>query len=127
MPRPRRRHGSSFERNYAFLRTFPVRSRVINMGNPFVMTFAIGFPMLITRWFPGSPPVTPGDLFVGLTDGLTEVNDRAQVEFGMNGVVRTLEHHAASPLPTDYNELLTAARSHGPQTDDQTLLLVRAR
>ena len=69
----------------------------------------------------------PGDLFVVLTDGLTEVNDRRNVEFGMAGVTRVLESQAHAPLATLYNELLAAARAHGPQTDDQTLLLIRAR
>lgn len=69
----------------------------------------------------------PGDLFVVLTDGLTEVHDRGQVEFGMAGVERTLERHAGAPLATVYQELLAASRAHGPQSDDQTLLLVRIR
>ncbi len=69
----------------------------------------------------------PGDLFVVLTDGLTEVNDRSQQEFGMTGIMQTLERHAHEPLPKLYSALLAAARAHGPQTDDQTLLLIRAR
>ena len=69
----------------------------------------------------------PGDLFVVLTDGLTEVNDRSQQEFGMTGIMQILERHAREPLPKLYSALLAAARAHGPQTDDQTLLLIRAR
>ena len=69
----------------------------------------------------------PGDVFVVLTDGLTEVVDRRHAEFGLGGVMATLQRHIHAPLSTLYNEVLAAARAHGPQTDDQTLLLIRAR
>jgi serine phosphatase RsbU (regulator of sigma subunit) len=68
-----------------------------------------------------------GDLFVLLTDGLTEVLNVRGDQFGTHGVESVLRQHAREPLATIYATLLSAVRAHGPQTDDQTLLLVRIR
>jgi Stage II sporulation protein E (SpoIIE) len=66
-----------------------------------------------------------GDLFLVLTDGLTEVFDRADREFGIEGVQAVLAAHARSPLPQVIEALLTAARAHGTQLDDQSLIAIR--
>jgi serine phosphatase RsbU (regulator of sigma subunit) len=72
-------------------------------------------------------PVTcdSGDLLVLLTDGLTEVFDRGDHEFGLERIKTLVGQNADRPLPELFQTLLTAARKHGPQTDDQSLLLVR--
>jgi serine phosphatase RsbU (regulator of sigma subunit) len=67
----------------------------------------------------------PGDVFLVLTDGLIEVFDRADREFGMDGVLATFAANARSPLPQLEEALLTASRSHGTQLDDQSLILIR--
>jgi serine phosphatase RsbU (regulator of sigma subunit) len=88
-------------------------------------------PQLSIAMFParefvaGSVPYGPGDLFVILTDGLTEVFDRADREFGMDGIKRLIHEHARAPLETIEARLLAAVRAHGAQVDDQTLLLIR--
>lgn len=66
-----------------------------------------------------------GDLFLVLTDGLTEVFDRADREFGIDGVRAVLIEHARSPLPQVVEALLTAARAHGTQLDDQSMIAIR--
>ena len=66
-----------------------------------------------------------GDVFLVLTDGLTEVFDRFDREFGMEGVRATFAANAESPLPQLEEALLTASRSHGTQLDDQSLILIR--
>jgi hypothetical protein len=66
-----------------------------------------------------------GDLFVILTDGLTEVFDGQDREFGLNGVKALVQAHAGSPLDSLEHALLAAVRAHGSQLDDQTLLLIR--
>jgi serine phosphatase RsbU (regulator of sigma subunit) len=66
-----------------------------------------------------------GDLFLILTDGLTEVFDRADREFGIDGVRAVLSAHARSPLPQAVEALLAAARGHGPQLDDQSMIAIR--
>jgi hypothetical protein len=67
-----------------------------------------------------------GDLFVLLTDGLTEVFDADDREFGIDAVAATVAAHGTAPLETIETRLFEAANAHGPQLDDQTLLLVRA-
>jgi serine phosphatase RsbU (regulator of sigma subunit) len=75
-----------------------------------------------------SAPVAfdPGDLFVILTDGLTEVFDSHDRELGLEGIKGVIRQHADAPLDRVKDALLAAAHGHGPQLDDQTLLLIRA-
>jgi serine phosphatase RsbU (regulator of sigma subunit) len=67
-----------------------------------------------------------GDLFVLMTDGLTEVFDAADVQLGLDPLKETVRAGARLPLALLFDALVAAARSHGMQTDDQTILLVRA-
>jgi phosphoserine phosphatase RsbU/P len=66
-----------------------------------------------------------GDLLALITDGLTEVVDAADREFGIDAVKRLLCESATLPLPDIADRLLAASRAHGAQFDDQTLLLIR--
>jgi phosphoserine phosphatase RsbU/P len=67
----------------------------------------------------------PGDLFLLLTDGFTEVFDRADVEFGLEGVRTVLTAKTRAPLAAIEGALVEASRAHGPQLDDQSLILIR--
>jgi sigma-B regulation protein RsbU (phosphoserine phosphatase) len=67
----------------------------------------------------------PGDVLALITDGLTEVFDARDREFGMEAVKQLLAASAALPLPEIATRIVTAARAHGAQFDDQTLLLIR--
>jgi serine phosphatase RsbU (regulator of sigma subunit) len=67
----------------------------------------------------------PGDLFVILTDGLTEVFDRSGTEFGLEGMKALVAAHGGGPLEILEQRILDAARAHGTQQDDQSMLLVR--
>jgi hypothetical protein len=69
----------------------------------------------------------PGDLLVLITDGLTDVFDAADREFGLEAVKRILQESARLPLAEIADRVLAAARAHGVQIDDQTLLLIRRR
>lgn len=66
-----------------------------------------------------------GDLFLVLTDGLTEVFDKKDDEFGLDGVRAVLAAHGAASLGQIEQALLAGARRHGTQLDDQSLILVR--
>jgi phosphoserine phosphatase RsbU/P len=68
-----------------------------------------------------------GDLFVILTDGLTEVFDRNGEEYGQSRIERIVTEQADRPLREIHDSILAAVRSFGPQIDDQTLLLARIR
>ena len=67
----------------------------------------------------------PGDLFVLLTDGVVEVEDRAGRELGLDAIERTLMAHAAAPLASIYEAVMAQVRGHGRQVDDVTVLLAR--
>jgi serine phosphatase RsbU (regulator of sigma subunit) len=67
----------------------------------------------------------PGDLFVILTDGLSEVFDRSDREFGLDRVKSIVRDNGAASLAIIEERLMTAIRAHGRQLDDQTLLLIR--
>ena len=67
----------------------------------------------------------PGDLLVLLTDGITEVFDRDDRELGLDGVSVLLARYGDEPLPSVCHRLLGAAKAHGGQNDDQSLILIR--
>ena len=69
--------------------------------------------------------VAPGDLFVILTDGLTEVVNRKDQELGLERLKALIAAHGDEPLASIERLLLETARAHGTQIDDQSLLLVR--
>lgn len=66
-----------------------------------------------------------GDVFVLLTDGLTEVVDAANEEFGGERIAARLRDLASRPLAELHDGILQAVRAHGPQVDDQTLVVAR--
>jgi len=61
--------------------------------------------------------------FYGASVASTEVG--GDHEFGLERIKTLVGENADRPLPELFQTLLTAARRHGPQTDDQSLLLVR--
>ena len=89
-----------------------------------VLNFALGF-------FTGHPYVTahmvcsPGDILLVITDGFVDVFDKEDHEFGLSRVKQVLVRHCDEPLDRILASLVSAARDHGPQQDDQTALLVR--
>ncbi len=68
-----------------------------------------------------------GDLLVLMTDGITEVYDSEQRELGFEHAKQLVAAHSAQPLAEIAERLVTAARAHGAQLDDQTVLLIRRR
>jgi hypothetical protein len=70
--------------------------------------------------------LAPGDVLAVVTDGLAEVMDRGDRELGLEPLEAELVAGAKLPLPELCERLVARARRHGPQQDDQTLLLVRA-
>ena len=69
----------------------------------------------------------PRDLFLMLTDGVTEVPNARGEEFGLARLEHLLAQHATQPLPRIWELIMSEVRRHGSQQDDQTLLLVRVR
>jgi Stage II sporulation protein E (SpoIIE) len=71
--------------------------------------------------------VAPGDLLVVATDGILEVCNKPQEEFGMERLKQVIASSANDPLPELAARILAAARGFGHQLDDQTILIVRIR
>src|SRR5215471_13795650 len=67
----------------------------------------------------------PGDVFVFLTDGMTEVVDGQDRDLGLEPLKSVLIQNAGAPLGEIASRLRDQALQHGKQTDDQTLLLIR--
>lgn len=70
---------------------------------------------------------SPGDLFLIVTDGIVEITDDRDEEFGFGRIEQVLHEHASQPLPHIFELIVEQTRLHGSQNDDQTMLLVRAR
>ena len=68
-----------------------------------------------------------GDLLVLMTDGITEVSDNEQQELGFEYAKQLAAAYSTQPLAEIAERLVTAARAHGAQLDDQTVLLIRRR
>jgi sigma-B regulation protein RsbU (phosphoserine phosphatase) len=70
---------------------------------------------------------SPRDLFLMLTDGISEVPNDRDEDFGLARLAQLLTQYAAQPLPHICELILKEVGQHGAQQDDQTLLLVRVR
>jgi Stage II sporulation protein E (SpoIIE) len=69
--------------------------------------------------------VASGDLLVVATDGILEVCNEIQEEFGVERLKQVIEASAQSPLPQLAERIFAAAGGFGQQFDDQTTLIVR--
>jgi hypothetical protein len=74
----------------------------------------------------GTVEVQPGDILALLTDGLPEVEDAHNEQFGLERIGKIVALHADGPLTDLTDTLFAAVRQFGRQTDDETLVLVRA-
>jgi Stage II sporulation protein E (SpoIIE) len=74
----------------------------------------------------GTVKVEPGDILALLTDGLPEVEDANHEQFGLERIGKIVARNADGPLADLTETLFAAVRQFGRQTDDETLVLVRA-
>jgi len=74
----------------------------------------------------GIVEVEPGDILTLLTDGLPEVADARDEQFGLERIENIVARNALGPLANLTERLFAAGREHGSQNDDETLVLVRA-
>jgi sigma-B regulation protein RsbU (phosphoserine phosphatase) len=70
---------------------------------------------------------SPGDTFLLITDGITEVVNERDEEFGLARLERLLSQHAAQPLSEIWETVMEEVSRYGAQQDDQSLLLLRVR
>jgi len=72
-----------------------------------------------------SMQTSPGDLLVVATDGILEVNDKNDQEFGVERLKAVIADNAHAPLAQLAQLIVDAAQAFGKQLDDQTILIVR--
>ena len=68
---------------------------------------------------------SPQDLFLMMTDGISEVPNASDEEFGLDRLELLLRNNAGQPLPQLWELIMAEVKRHGVQQDDQTLLLLR--
>ena len=68
---------------------------------------------------------SPRDLFLMVTDGITEVANVRGEEFGLTRLQELLTQHATRALPEIWDLIMREVRQYGLQQDDQSLLLLR--
>jgi multidrug transporter EmrE-like cation transporter len=68
----------------------------------------------------------PGDLLAVYTDGLNETAGPSDEELGHEAIERRIRQLAGKPLREIHRAVLDLVDAYGKQTDDRTLLLVRA-
>jgi Stage II sporulation protein E (SpoIIE) len=68
---------------------------------------------------------SPRDLFLMVTDGITEVANARDEEFGLTRLQELLTQHATRALPEIWDLIIREVRQYGLQQDDQSLLLLR--
>lgn len=66
-----------------------------------------------------------GDLLVVATDGILEVCDKAEEEYGVERLKSVIAANAKARTQELADRILTAVASFGKQPDDQTILIVR--
>jgi sigma-B regulation protein RsbU (phosphoserine phosphatase) len=70
---------------------------------------------------------SPGDIFLLLTDGITDVVNERDEEFGFTRLEQLLTQLAGQPLSQIWEVVMREVKQHGAQQDDQSLLLLRIR
>jgi sigma-B regulation protein RsbU (phosphoserine phosphatase) len=74
----------------------------------------------------GTVEFAPDDLFLLFTDGVLEVANAADEEFGLPALQIVTAANSGKPLSAALHEILNATDRHGHPADDRSLLLVRA-
>ncbi len=79
----------------------------------------------VTAFDGQSMQTAPGDLLVVATDGILEVSNKNEEEFGVERVKDVIAANTRVPLAELAQKILGAAQAFGKQLDDQTILIVR--
>jgi Stage II sporulation protein E (SpoIIE) len=67
----------------------------------------------------------PGSLFALYTDGYVETANAAGEEYGIQRLQAEFQKFGNAPLAEIHTALVASLRRHGPQFDDQSILLIR--
>jgi len=121
------RFGSSSEAEYALAGHPPI----LHYRHGSKDTARLSMEQLPLGLIPGGSYVSkrviysPRDLFLMVTDGITEVTNARDEEFGLTRLQDLLTRHATRALPEIWDLIMREVRQYGRQQDDQSLLLLR--
>ncbi len=73
----------------------------------------------------GSVAAQPADLFLMFTDGVAELTNKQDEEFGVPAIKKLLSLNATRPLAEILSALIDATNLHGTAEDDRSVLLVK--
>ncbi len=101
------------------------RARSKTMSQLAMDQFPLGLFVKVT-FHSGQVEVEPGDILALFTDGLPEVTDAKDEQFGLERIGAIVARNAEGSLSELTETIFTSVRQHGSQIDDETLVLVRA-
>jgi len=102
--------------------------KLANDSNNFEELLIKQIPIAATKYFNYSTSSTlydKNDLFILLTDGITETTNKKNEYFGMEKVKQTILNNRNDELTHIYEKINNELTSYGKQKDDQTILLIR--
>ncbi len=102
--------------------------KLTNDSNNFEELLIKQIPIAATKDFDYTTSSTvydKNDLFILLTDGITETSNKNNEYFGMEKVKQTILNNRNYKLSLIYEKINNELTSYGKQKDDQTILLIR--
>ncbi len=102
--------------------------KLANDSNNFEELIIKQLPIAATKDFNYATKSTvynKNDLFILLTDGITETSNKIDENFGMEEVKQTVLNNRNDELSHIYEKINNKLASYGKQKDDQTILLIR--
>ncbi|MBZ0199790.1 MAG: serine/threonine-protein phosphatase [Ignavibacteriaceae bacterium] len=102
--------------------------KLANDSNNFDELLIKHLPIAATKDFNYTTNITvcsKNDLFILLTDGITETSNKKDENFGMEKVKLIILNNRNDELSNIYEKINNELTSYGKQKDDQTILLVR--
>ena len=102
--------------------------KLANDTNNFEELLIKQIPIAATKDFSFKTDITDydkNDLFILLTDGITETSNKKNEYFGMEKVKQIILNNRNDELSSIYQKLNNELVSYGKQKDDQTILLIR--
>jgi serine phosphatase RsbU (regulator of sigma subunit) len=101
------------------------RARLKTTGQLAMEQFPLGL-FAKAAFVSGAVQIEAGDMLAVMTDGIPEAVDTNDEQFGLDRIGEILAGDPTGPLTELVESVFTAVRRHGPQTDDETLVLVRS-
>ncbi len=118
---------SNYSVEYSTAGHLPVL-KLANDSNNFDELIIKQLPIAATKDFTfttNSTVYNKKDLFIFLTDGITETSNKKDEQFGMEKVKQIILNNRNDELSHIYEKINNELASHGKQKDDQSILLIR--